>query len=142
MKHYKNIIYALALVMVACGGPAVTRNTGGAVFDISPDILIARTDTLVDIGRVREGETVQYNAHLRNTGSEPLVVKEISTSCGCTSVEYEKRPIAPGTESPFSLRLDTRGMWGTQYKLIEIHTSASPHPYKIAIMAEVEESEN
>jgi hypothetical protein len=130
------------LAFAACGGPATTRVAGGTVFEISPEILAAKIDTLVDIGRVREGEVVQYNARIRNTGTDPLVIKDISTSCGCTSVEYEKRPIAPDTEGPFSLSLDTRGMWGVQHKLIEIHTSASANPYRMAIRAEVEPAEN
>ncbi len=57
---------------------------------------------MVDIGSVRAGEVIKYDARLRNVGTEPLVVKEISTSCGCTSAEYDKQPIAPGGEGNFS----------------------------------------
>lgn len=33
---------------------------------------------------------------LKNTGNKPLVVQEINTSCGCTSVSYSKEPVQPG----------------------------------------------
>ena len=33
---------------------------------------------------------------LQNTGKYPLVVQDITTSCGCTSVEYSKEPVQPG----------------------------------------------
>ncbi len=110
---------------------------GTAVFDISPEILASRTDTLVDVGIVRSGEIVLYNASLRNAGEEPLVIKRVDTSCGCTSVEYEKQPIVPGGEGNFSLRFDSRGMYGMQLKLIEIRTSAGTRPYQILLRAEV-----
>jgi hypothetical protein len=110
------------------------------VFDISPEILASRADTVVNIGSLRSGEVVQYDARLRNTGTEPLVIKDISTSCGCTSVEYDKQPIAPGAEGAFSLRFDSRGMWGVQMKLIEIRTSAAQRPYQVMVRAEVEQA--
>lgn len=128
----------LALLLAACGGRGVTKTAGGAVFEISSEVLEARADTLIDIGAVREGEVVQYGAHLRNSGTEPLVVKNISTSCGCTSVEYAKEPIAPGGEGSFSFRFDSRGMYGMQMKVMEIYTSASPRPYRLIVRAEVE----
>lgn len=33
---------------------------------------------------------------LRNTGDHPLVVQEVVTSCGCTSVDYPAEPVRPG----------------------------------------------
>ena len=129
----------VALMAVACGSRDATKNAGGAVFDISPEIVEARADTLVDIGTLRSGEVIKYDARLRNTGSEPLVIKNISTSCGCTSVEYEKQPIAPGAEGSFSFKFDSRGMWGVQRKLIDIHTSAGSYPFRMTVQAEVEE---
>ena len=33
---------------------------------------------------------------LENTGNKPLVIDAVSTSCGCTKVEYDKEPVRPG----------------------------------------------
>ncbi len=127
----------IALFAAACAGPQPTTTTGGTVFDISGDILAAKADTLIDIGALRSGEIVRYDARVRNVGLQPLVITAIRTSCGCTSVEYEREPIAPGAEGAFSFRFDSRGMYGTQLKLIEIDTSAGDRPYKITVRAEV-----
>lgn len=135
------INYSLSIAFaVGCAGPQPTTNATGAVFDISPEILSSRADTLIDMGALSSGEVVQYDARLRNADSVPLVIKDITTSCGCTSVEYDKQPIAPGEEAGFSFRFDSRGMWGTQMKLIEIKTSASPRPYRVMVQAEVAEN--
>ncbi len=130
---------ALFFALVGCGGPQTVKTTGGTVFEISPEILAARADTTISIGTMRAGEVVKYNAAIRNTGSEPLVIKRVDTSCGCTQVEWDKEPVTPGGEAAFSFRFDSRGMWGLQRKLVEIETSASTHRYRITIMAEVEQ---
>ena len=142
MDSFKKYLIAgvVLAASVACGGPRTTKTTGGAVFDISPGILTSHSDTLIDIGSVRAGEIVRYDARLRNSGTVPLVIKDISTSCGCTSTEYEKRPIAPGATGAFSFSFDSRGMYGTQMKLIEINTSASQHPFKITMQARVSDN--
>ncbi|MDR2890438.1 MAG: DUF1573 domain-containing protein [Alistipes sp.] len=130
--------FATAFFATACDPKPATTTAGGAVFDISPEIVESRKDTLVDIGLVREGEIVQYNAAIRNAGTDPLVITSVETSCGCTEVEYERAPIAPGATGGFSFRFDSRGMWGAQHKLIEIHTSAGRRPYRVVMQAEVE----
>jgi hypothetical protein len=139
VDSFKWFLVLASLALAACGGPSATKTAGGAVFDISPEILASRTDTIVDIGAIRSGEIVRYDARLRNAGTEPLVIKDISTSCGCTSVEYEKQPIAAGAEGHFSFRFDSRGMYGMQMKLIEIETNASSRPYKVMVRASVSE---
>jgi hypothetical protein len=136
----KLLIFCL-LLLASCGGRSgrETVTADGAVFEISPEILSShRADTLIDIGRVREGGIMEFDARLLNGGAEPLVIKGVDTSCGCTKVRYEKRPIAPAGHGAFSFRFDSRGFGGVQLKMIEIHTSASARPYRVLVQAEVE----
>lgn len=133
------VIALAALLAVACGERQQVKTAGGAVFEISPEVLASRADTVVDIGTMMAGEVVKYDARIRNTGTEPLVIKSIDTSCGCTSVEYDKQPIMPGGEGSFSFRFDSSGMWGSQSKLVEIETSAGSRRYQIMVQAEVEQ---
>jgi hypothetical protein len=141
MKNW--VIILVVLMAVACGGqPKAARTAGGegAVFDLSAQILENRRDTSIFIGKVRVGEIIQYDAWLHNIGTEPLVITSVETSCGCTSVEYEKQPIRPDGKGHFSFRFDSRGqMSGRQVKYIDIHTSAGKNSYTIMMNAEVEE---
>lgn len=134
------LVIAFAVLAVSCGGRRATVAFGGegTVFDISPEILSTHIDTLIDVGTIGEGEVVKYSASFRNTGSEPLVVKSVNTSCGCTSVDYEKKPIAAGEAGHFSFRFDSRGMLGLQHKLIEVYTNFSTRPYRVVVQAEVD----
>lgn len=35
---------------------------------------------------------------LKNAGNKPLVIEDVNTSCGCTSVDYSKEPVRPNEE--------------------------------------------
>ena len=35
---------------------------------------------------------------LKNVGDKPLVIQDVATSCGCTTVAYSKEPALPGKE--------------------------------------------
>ena len=41
-----------------------------------------------------------------NTGSEPLVIHGVKTSCGCLKIEYPKEPIKAGEEGVIRAKLD------------------------------------
>jgi len=40
---------------------------------------------------------------LTNTGSHPLFIRNVETSCGCTKVEWPRRPIPPGKTGKITL---------------------------------------
>ena len=48
---------------------------------------------------------------LKNTGNVPLLIKDISVSCGCTVPEWDKKPIKPGetTEIKVNMTPDGKG---------------------------------
>lgn len=35
---------------------------------------------------------------IKNVGNKPLIIQDINTSCGCTTVSYSKEPVQPGKE--------------------------------------------
>ena len=48
-----------------------------------------------DMGIVAENETKKQKVLLKNTGNVPFVIKGITTSCDCTTAEYDWKEIAP-----------------------------------------------
>lgn len=70
------------------------NNTRYASEDIETEVLV-KEETIswgeFDWELKQEAEFV-----LRNIGNVPLVIYEVVTSCGCTSVEYSKEPVQPG----------------------------------------------
>lgn len=50
----------------------------------------------VDFGTFPKIKKQEHIVTLKNTGTKPLVIQGISTSCGCTKVEFDKKPVPVG----------------------------------------------
>ena len=64
---------------------------------ISSDIQF--TEETFDFGELDEGPLVTHEFKLKNIGKEALVLSQVKASCGCTTPDWSKDPIAPGAES-------------------------------------------
>ena len=53
-------------------------------------------DTLVDLGIFDSKKEQKCIFTIQNTGKNLLVIDDINTSCGCTTVEYSKEPVQSG----------------------------------------------
>lgn len=70
-----------------------------------PVMVIEKTE--VDYGTIDQGsEPVRY-FKFKNTGTEPLVIKNARGSCGCTVPEWPKEPIMPGASERIKVNYDT-----------------------------------
>ncbi|MDE5761855.1 MAG: DUF1573 domain-containing protein [Bacteroides sp.] len=55
--------------------------------------------TSVSLGNFNWQEEQKATFTLKNTGDKLLVIQDVATSCGCTTVSYSKEPIQPGKET-------------------------------------------
>jgi hypothetical protein len=80
-----------------------------------------------DFGDIKEeGGPVTYKFDFTNTGSEPLIVTNVKPSCGCTSSDYSKEPIAPGAKGYVSATYNPQGRPGPFNKSITVTTNCDP----------------
>jgi uncharacterized protein (DUF58 family) len=63
--------------------------------------------TRLELGDVPNGQVVEREVTVRNTGTGELVVEEISTSCGCTSATLEPMQLAPGESGVLHIEFDS-----------------------------------
>ena len=75
-------------------GEKVEKDKGTEV--INTKVTIDKTS--ISLGRFNWQKEQKVTFTLKNTGNKPLVVQDINTSCGCTSVSYSKEPVQPGGE--------------------------------------------
>ncbi len=84
-----------------------------------------------DFGRVGYTEVVA-TLRLLNSGDAPLVVKGVSTSCGCTKAEVSRRQIEPGGEAELIISFDPRRMGveieGEVYREVYVLTNDPENP--------------
>lgn len=79
-----------------------------------------------DFGTLTEGDTVEHNFAFTNTGEFPLIINNITASCGCTTPDWPREPVAPGSTSSVRVRFNSRGKMGEQNKTITIFANTEP----------------
>ncbi len=77
-----------------------------------------------DFGTVAEGPSVSYDFEFKNTSSEPIQLESVRASCGCTTPNWSKDPIAPGATSKITATYSTQGRPGNFHKTITVVSSA------------------
>ena len=53
-------------------------------------------ETEHDFAKIPQGKPVYYIFEILNTGTQPLKLDDVHASCGCTTPEWNRDPIAPG----------------------------------------------
>ena len=61
-----------------------------------PKTIAKASQTDIDFGTFDKSEIKQTTIEVKNTGDSPLVIVDVSTTCGCTAATYDKRPAKPG----------------------------------------------
>ncbi|GAA4325807.1 DUF1573 domain-containing protein [Flaviaesturariibacter amylovorans] len=56
-------------------------------------------ETEYNFGKIPQGKPVYHEFEVQNTGSAPMKLDNVSASCGCTTPEWSKEPMAAGAPS-------------------------------------------
>jgi hypothetical protein len=81
---------------------------------------------IYNFGDMTEGDTVEHTFEFTNTGEFPLIINNITASCGCTTPEWPREPVAPGAKSSIRVRFNSRGKQGEQNKTITVFANTDP----------------
>jgi hypothetical protein len=71
-------------------------------------------------GKVTDGEIVRHTFSFTNTGTEPLQIQNARASCGCTTPNWTKEPIAPGESGEIQVEFNSKGRVGLQNKTVTV----------------------
>lgn len=117
--------------------------TAKSVF--AQEAVIADTANLVAIlefdqdehnfGDVVEGEKVEHTFTFKNTGTGPLVLQNVISTCGCTVPEWPKEPVEAGSEGKIKVVFNSKGKIGWQNKLITVRSNARDGDVQLFITA-------
>jgi Protein of unknown function (DUF1573) len=72
--------------------------------------------------RLPEDGHVEAHFAFKNTGTEPVTVKRVQTSCGCTSARLDRNTFAPGEGSEIVVKFTFGSRRGPQRKIITVAT--------------------
>lgn len=91
-----------------------------------------------DFGTIAEdGGTVSHVFVITNSGTAPLVITHVTVSCGCTTPEWGKAPIAAGKTGEVKITYDPKGRPGPFAKTAAIYSNGKQGPYRVAIKGNV-----
>ena len=95
------------------------------------------TEKSRDFGDITQGDVVKHVFKFKNTGTEPLILSNVITSCGCTATEWPREPIAPGGTGEINATFNSKGKMGKQNKVITVVSNNAEGSARVSIIANV-----
>ena len=100
--------------------------------------VISAEQTSHDFGQIKETDgKVSATFAVKNTGDAPLVITRVIASCGCTTPEWTKEPIAPGQSGDIKITYDPKGRPGPFSKTISVYSNGKTGSFILTIRGEV-----
>ncbi|MGD2035359.1 MAG: DUF1573 domain-containing protein [Bacteroidales bacterium] len=131
-KIIVSILFVIATFTYSCSQtPAVKEDK--SVFGPAMEF----TGTESEFRVIEQGGNGIFEFDLTNTGTEPLILSNVRSSCGCTVPEWPKEPINPGESAVIKAKYDTRRI-GQFSKSISVYSNASETPVILRIKGKVE----
>jgi len=91
-----------------------------------------------DFGMVKESDGLaSFKFVFTNTGGSPLILKNVTASCGCTTPNWSKDPVLPGANGYITVSYNPQGRPGKFEKQITITSNADPETQLLFIKGEV-----
>ena len=97
-----------------------------------PQILF--TALSIDLGTLVEGQSAKAIYEFSNSGKAPLVIADVSTSCGCTVArDWPRNPIQSGEKGRIEVTFDSRLRPGLNEKSIFVVSNATPSTTELTL---------
>ncbi len=126
MKH---LLFILTAMLLSVGSLSAQEKQA----------VISAKETIFDFGTIKEGAgKVVHTFVIENTGNGPLVMTRVIASCGCTTPEWTKEPIAPGKTGDVNITYNPAGRPGPFVKTISIYSNGKKGSYILTIKGKVE----
>jgi hypothetical protein len=85
--------------------------------------------TELEFGDLESGKVVDLEFKFKNTGDETLIIKNISSSCGCTVTKVDKKEYKPGEEGTIPVKFFSQGYNGQVTKTITVSSNDEENVY-------------
>ena len=128
------LIAAMALLFGAA-------NTQAQEWQPIPGMHLSINEMTHDFGTHPQYTKTEFEFNIKNDSTLALVISNISTSCGCTTPTYSKRPVKSGKIATVKVAYDASRI-GIFSKTIYVYTNFSTEPIELNIKGTMEETEN
>ncbi len=90
-----------------------------------------------DFGTIKEGQVVEHIFNFTNNGEAPLVISNITASCGCTSPDWTKTPVKPGEDGFVKVVFNSTAKSGNQAPTVTIQANTNPTVTRLRLKGSV-----
>jgi hypothetical protein len=113
------LLFACKLALAQWGG------AGGGKLETSElkAPVVKWTKEEFNFGNIKQNKPVNVEFELSNAGNAPLIITKVEPSCGCTTSDYTKAPIAPGQKGKVKVTFDAKTL-GNFSKSVNVTTNA------------------
>jgi len=92
---------------------------------------IKKDPNCYDFGTVKEGDVLKHTFMLKNDEEAPVTIKEVNTSCACTTPKVDVKVVQPGKAVPIEISFNTKGYAGLRKRQLFVHTDSRKNPLVI-----------
>jgi hypothetical protein len=132
MKKTGFLLFLLLLAFSSCKKAGSSTQERKAIIEFG--------HTKHDFGEIPfKGEGV-VEFEFTNTGSDPLILTHVKSTCGCTIPEWSREPVREGGTGVIHVEYDTHRI-GKFTKSIYVYSNAGNGPQKLMITGTVLRSE-
>jgi hypothetical protein len=113
--------------LITCAFASVNAQSNQKTID-GPQFKFNGGDTW-DFGIIPRGPIANHEFEFTNTGTQPIIITDVTPSCGCTGVDWVKSPVLPGQKGWIKLGLKTIEQHGVFDKEVYIMSNAVNIPH-------------
>ncbi|MFU8829287.1 MAG: DUF1573 domain-containing protein [Phycisphaerales bacterium] len=130
-------IGALAVLMAAflSGTAAAQSPSDTSRRFTSPPVRVS--SDIVDFGDIRPNQTVIRKATIHNDSENPIRIRGVRVSCGCTVADYPENWIEPGDSAEIELTFMSGDLWGPVQRYALLQFEGYNRPLRITTTAHV-----
>lgn len=98
---------------------------------------VAFEEAIFDFGTIEEGKVVERIYAFKNEGKSPIILSQVSASCGCTTPSFTQTPVLPGQTGEIKVVFDSNGQVGKQQKIVTVVSNAENGVTTVQLKGEV-----
>jgi hypothetical protein len=101
-----SVLFILILTLSYGYGFGQWGTNGSNSLSTGKDAEIKWEMTTIDIGDIKQYNPQDVTYKFTNMGGKPIIITGFNASCGCTDVEYPRKPILPGQTATVVVTFD------------------------------------
>lgn len=123
----KQVLFIFMAILLATGMASAQKKA-----------IISTPEAVYDFGEIKEADgKVSHTFLIKNEGDAPLVITRVIASCGCTTPEWTREPIAPGKTGELTVTFDPAGRPGQFTKTVAVYSNGKTGNYVMTIVGDV-----